>query len=84
MDYFFKCQKNIFNLENNKCIRQEIFFVYTSLDLLTPDLFFELCISQLYIQNFERNWKNSICIKICKFLNFTGVFTKKKIEIIKI
>ena len=22
MDYFFKCQKSIFNLENNKCIRQ--------------------------------------------------------------
>ena len=48
-DYFFRCQKSIFNLEN-KCIPQETFFVYTSQDLLTPDLIFELRTSQLHIQ----------------------------------
>ena len=31
------------------------FFVYTQLDLLTPELFFELCVSLGYIQNFKRN-----------------------------
>ena len=49
------------------------FFVYTSLDLLTPELFFELCISQGYRQNFERNWKNSIRIRVsnlAKSVNF--------------
>ena len=32
------------------------------------------------------NWKNSICIRVNNFaksVNFTGVFTKKAIEIIK-
>ena len=30
----------------------------------TPELFFELCLYQGYIQNFERNWKNCICIRV--------------------
>ena len=40
-------------------------------------------------KKFEKNWKNSICIAVnnfansinYKFLNFTGVFAKRKIEI---
>ena len=47
MDYFFRYQKSAFNLENNKCICLGNFFVYTQLDLLAPELFFELCISLL-------------------------------------
>ena len=35
------------------------------------------------MQNFERYRKNSICIRVTN-LNFTGVFTKKKIETIKL
>ena len=52
--------------------------------------FFELCISQGYIQNFERNWKNSVCIRINNFAksanlqNFHGSLHKKKIEIVKV
>ena len=53
MDYFSRCQKSTFNLENNKCTCQANFFVY--LDLFTPELFFELWVSQGYIQAFERN-----------------------------
>ena len=33
------------------------------MDLRTPGLFFELCISQGCIQIFERIWKNSVGIK---------------------
>ena len=36
-------------------------------DLLTPELFFELCTSQRHIQNFESNWKYSICIRVNNF-----------------
>ena len=60
MDYFFRCQKSTFNLENNKCICQGNIFAYHELDLLTPKLFF-------HIQNFERNWKTSICIRVNNF-----------------
>ena len=56
------------------------FLFTTELDLLTPELFFKLCISQGYtcisqgyIQKSERNWKNSIDIRaknFAKFVNF--------------
>ena len=46
-----------------------MFLFTTRLDLLTPELFFELCVSQGYIRNFEKNWKNSICIRVKNFLN---------------
>ena len=39
----------------------------TKLDLLTPELFFELSISNRYMQNFERDWKSSFCIKVNNF-----------------
>ena len=35
--------------------------------LLTSKLFFELCISQGYIENFGRYWRNSFCIRVNNF-----------------
>ena len=46
---------------------KEILLFTTQLDLLTPEFFSELCISQRYKQKFERNWKNSVCIRISNF-----------------
>ena len=49
-------------------------FLFTKyLDLLTPELLFEQCIYQEHIQNIERDWKNSVCIKanyFAKSVNF--------------
>ena len=67
MVQFFRCQKSVFNLENNKLLCQGNFFVYHVTGPFTLELFFELCIFQGYIQNFERNWKSSICIKVNNF-----------------
>ena len=52
---------------------KEIRFAYNVTGSTYSKKFFELCISQGYIQNFERNWKNSVCIRIsnlAKFANF--------------
>ena len=49
--------------------------------MLTPELFFKLCLSQGYIQNFGRNWKYSIFIRVnifAKSVNFIGSSKKKK------
>ena len=46
MDYFFRCQKNVFNLEITNVYVKELFLLTTLLDILTPELF-------LYIQNVE-------------------------------
>ena len=68
----------------------EIFFFTKWLDLLTPELFFELCASQGYIQNFERNSKNNICIGVnifVKSVNFfisRWIFIKKKLKLSKL
>ena len=59
------------------------FFVDHVTGSISSELFSYLCVSQGYIQNFERDPKNSICIgvnnfgKSVKILNFTGVFTQK-------
>ena len=50
------------------------FLFTTQLDLPIPELFSELCISQGYMQNFKRNWKNSIYIRVStstKSINFS-------------
>ena len=57
MDCSFRYLKSTSNLENNKSICQKNFLFATELYLLTLELFFELCIFQGYIHNFERNWK---------------------------
>ena len=68
MNHFFRCQKSTCNLEKitNSYVKK-CFFVYHITGLCTPVLFFELCISQGYIENFERNSKNSICITVNNF-----------------
>ena len=37
------------------------------MDLLTPELFLKLGMSQGYTQNFEKNCKSSICIRVNNF-----------------
>ena len=39
MDYFIRCHKSTFNLENEKCIFQGNSCVYYVTGLLTPELF---------------------------------------------
>ena len=62
------------------------------MDLRTPGLFFELCISQGCIQNFERIWKNSVCIKklqlskleyhsLCGKVDFSATYSTYNITI---
>ena len=65
MNYFLRCQESTFNFKNNKCICQGNCFVYHITG--STYLFFDLCISQGFMQNFERNWKNSICIRVNNF-----------------
>ena len=67
---FFRFQRSTFNLVNKNAYVKEIFLFTTWLDPLTPELFFQLCISQGYIENFERIYKNSICIKVNNFAKF--------------
>ena len=31
------------------------------------EIFFELCVSQKYVQKLEKNWNNSGCIKVDNF-----------------
>ena len=56
-------------------------FAYYFTGFTYSRIIFELFISQEYIQNLERNWKISICIRVHSFaksilLNFMGVSTK--------
>ena len=45
------------------------FTPFKQLDLLTVELFFKPCISQRYVHNLEKNWKNSVCIGAKNFAN---------------
>ena len=50
MDYFFKYVRKALSIcKITNAHVKEIFWFTTQLDLLTPELFFELCISQEYI-----------------------------------
>ena len=67
------------------------FFFFTMwLYLLAPELFLKLCLSQGYIQNFERNWENSICIRannIARSLNYEILrepLQRKKLKLSKL
>ena len=64
MDYFFGCQKSTLDLENEQMLMSRIFFAYHVTGTIYSNFFPELCISQGYIQNCERTWKNSVCIRI--------------------
>ena len=66
MDYLCRCQKRTFNLEIDKCICQGNFFVYLIFWIYLLQNYF-LSISQGYMQNFEKNSKNLICIRVNNF-----------------
>ena len=67
MDYLFRCLKRTLNLENNKCIYQGNFFVYHVTESAYSKIILQANIFQGYMQNFERNWKNPICIRVTNF-----------------
>ena len=46
---------------------QENFLVHLVTGSTYPELVFELCTYQIYIQNFEMNWKNSFSIRLDNF-----------------
>ena len=46
---------------------RNFFFLKHNWIYLPQNYFFELCLSQGYIQNFERNLKNLICIRVNNF-----------------
>ena len=51
-------------------VKEHFWFTsYKQRDLLTAKLFFKLCISQRYVYNLGRNWKNSVCIAVKNFAN---------------
>ena len=64
MDYFFRSQTCTFNLENNKRICQGNFFAYHVTGSTYFRIIFQAMIFQGYIQNFEKNLRNSICITV--------------------
>ena len=94
MYYFFVCQKNTFNLKNNKCICQVNFFVYQ----ITGSTFsaYLLFSSYVYLKNICKTLKgvkgigqNQLVSKLTILLNlliskFHGSLHKKKDEIIKV
>ena len=71
-------------LINFCCVRRN--WIY-----LPSNYFSSYYVYQVYVFVYTKlckklNWKNSICIRVNNFaksVNFTGVFTKKAIEIIK-
>ena len=52
--------------------------LYRELNLRTLDVYSELCSSQMYLQKFERAWKNSVCFRIS---NFTKSVSKRYVSI---
>ena len=64
-------QRITFNLEKKKAFAKENFWftLYKQPDLLTIELLFKLRISQRYIPNLERNWKNYVCIGVKNIAN---------------
>ena len=86
MDYtWYWFQRSNFILAKDKSMWQGSFLPLHSRSncKFTSEIYFELCVSQRYVKNFERNWNNSGCIKVdifrkCgEFLSFTGVCTNK-------
>lgn len=69
MDYFIICQRSTFKLENNKSMCQGYFPVELVTGSTWSEIIFQtnLCISQRYIQNFQRNCEESVCIKVDNF-----------------
>ena len=65
--FFSKFLRSTFNLE------KKAFATYKQPALFTVALFFKvyiyIYISQKYVHNLERNWKNSVCISVKNFSN---------------
>ena len=81
VSYFFKCKKSNFNLESSKCICQGNFVVYH-----VTGFNYSRILSQGYLQNFERNWKNSICIGFNNFFKpviLLSLHKEKKLKLSK-
>ena len=78
MDYLFRCLKRTLNLENNKCLYQGNFFVYHVTESAYSKIILQANIFQGYMQNFERNWKNPVCIRVTNFAKSVN----KKISLI--
>ena len=94
MYFFFGCQKNTFNLENNKCICQVNFFVYQ----ITGSTFSTYLLFSSYVdlkdicktlKGVKGIGQNQLVSKLTILLNlliskFHGSLHKKKDEIIKV
>ena len=65
MNYFFRCQESTFNLENKKMhISRKYFSLHVTESTYSRIILRAICACQGYIQNFERNCTNSICIRV--------------------
>ena len=67
MDYylFLYISNKCLQLKKKAFVKENVWFTpYKCLDLLTVELLFKLRISQRYVRNLERNWKNSVCISV--------------------
>ena len=87
MNEIVRLQKSTSNLVNNKCILKDIFLFTTKLDLLTPELFFQLYLKDVH-KTLKGIGKTQFASKLTTMLNlqiskFYLVSTKKKIEIIR-
>ena len=54
---------------SNELLFLLLYFREVTSDLDTAQLFFKLYISQRYVHNPERNWKNPVCISVRSFTN---------------
>ena len=63
--------ENYLQFRKKKAFAKENFWftLYKQPDLLTVELLFKLRISQRYIPNLERNWKNYVCIGVKNIAN---------------
>ena len=78
MDHFFRCQKSTFNLENNDCLCQGKFFVYHVTGSTYSGILFGAMYNSRYIQNFERDWKNAIWIRVSNSVKHLILFNLHK------
>ena len=73
MDYcfFFIFHRSTLNLEKKqKNLSGKVFgSLHTSNLVYLLQKFFKVYISQKYVYNLERNWKNSVCISVKGFAN---------------
>ena len=90
MDYFFRCQKSSFNVENNKCLCQRNSFLYRVTGSTCSRVIFRaVFISRIYtklwkeLEKFNLYQSSQFCY-IYKFLNFMEIFPKKELKLSKL